>query len=121
VTNGGRYGLGGERLAAFERLGLEPSADATSIKQAYRRATLAHPPDTDADGFREVRAAYELLADPWSSAREQLSAITCHAEPPAFAEHEPALRHALALDLLRAAVGRIDARLLVDGAREETS
>ncbi len=119
MTGVRRYGLGSERVEAFEQLGLDTSADATAIEQAYRRATLAHPPDTDPDGFREVRAAYERLADPWAEVRARLSALTCYAEPPAFAKHEPALRHALALELLRAVVGRIDARLLLAEAPQE--
>jgi hypothetical protein len=31
------------------------------LRRAYLRAVKAHPPERDADGFREVREAYELL------------------------------------------------------------
>ena len=112
------YGLGSERVEAFARLGLDGSADAAAIKRAYRRAALAHPPDTNPDGFREVRAAYERLADPWRDARARLLSPTCYAAPPAFAERKPIERHALALDLLRSIVARAELRLVL-GERKE--
>ena len=114
MTRRVRYGLASQRADAFERLSLPPEADAAAIKQGYRRATRAHPPDTDPDGFREVRAAYERLADPWKEAKSRLRSRQCFAEPPALAARAPVVRHALALDLLRAAVARMDRALLED-------
>jgi len=113
MTDPRRYGLGSERVEALVLLGLDATADAAAIKQAYRRGAIAHPPDTDPEGFRKVRAAYERASDPWREAKERLVEPVCHAEPPALAAHEPTKRHALALDLLRAVVARVDARLLL--------
>jgi hypothetical protein len=112
------YGLGSERVEALELLGLDALADAAAIKQAYRRGAVAHPPDTDPEGFRKVRAAYERASDPWREARERLFDRSCHAKPPALAEHEPTERHALALSLLRAVVARLDSRLLLPDDHE---
>ena len=47
-------------------------SDAAVVKRAYRRALAQHPPDTDPDGFRRIRDAYELLRDPWGRAEEIL-------------------------------------------------
>src|SRR5512138_1512464 len=51
---------------AFAHLGLTAPASADQIRRGYLRAVRAHPPERDADGFRRVRDAYELLKDaPW--------------------------------------------------------
>lgn len=53
-------------------LGLEPQDGPDSIKRAYRRAVLEHPPDLDPDAFQRVREAYELLTNPMERARDML-------------------------------------------------
>ncbi len=49
----------------FEVLGLAPTMDVAEIKRAYFCALGMHPPHSDPDGFRHLRAAYELLRDRW--------------------------------------------------------
>lgn len=52
---------------ALELFGLEPGADAASIKSAYRRMAKANHPDLNpddteaADRFRAAQAAYDIL------------------------------------------------------------
>jgi len=101
-------------LTPFEEaraaLGLgEAEEDPAAIKRAYRRALAEHPPDTDPDGFRRVRDAYELLRDPWARAEELLLRPTPAAPPPAPPAAPPAApRGATAVALLRMAATRAD-------------
>jgi hypothetical protein len=46
---------------ALEVLGLTATPSEQELKRAYLRQVKAHPPERDANGFREVREAYELL------------------------------------------------------------
>ncbi|MFB6075195.1 MAG: J domain-containing protein [Haloarculaceae archaeon] len=75
-AGGGRSGGGsrrrrqaGDRLSAAEayrRLGLEPGADQSAVKAAYRERVKAVHPDTDGgdeERFKRVKEAYERLAD----------------------------------------------------------
>ncbi len=48
----------------FLVLGLDPTADDHAVRAAYRAALLRYPPETDPEGFKRVRAAYERLRDP---------------------------------------------------------
>ncbi len=52
-------------------LGLRPDAAAEEIKRAYRRKAREHHPDAggDAERFKEVTHAYEVLSDPDRRAR----------------------------------------------------
>lgn len=97
-------------LEARRTLGLDDAeADAAAIKDAYRRALAGHPPDTDPEGFRRIRAAYELLRDPWSRAAELLDAQLPTSPPPRPPAEVPrAPRGATAVALLRLAVARAD-------------
>lgn len=55
----------------YEVLGLRPDAGAEEIKRAYRRQAREHHPDAggDAERFKEVTHAYEVLSDPERRAR----------------------------------------------------
>ncbi len=48
----------------FAVLELAPTLEVSLIKRAYFAALTRHPPQTDPDGFRRVRDAYELLSNP---------------------------------------------------------
>jgi curved DNA-binding protein CbpA len=83
--------------------------DAAAIKRSYRRAVVEHPPDTDPDGFRRVRDAYELLRDPWARAEELLTRPLPEVPPPASPAAPPgAPRGATAVALLRLAAMNAD-------------
>lgn len=69
---------------ARRALALAPGeTDAAAIKQAYRRAVAAHPPDVDPEGFRRVRDAYELLREPWARLEALLLSRLPMTPPPA--------------------------------------
>ena len=55
----------------YGALGLRPDAGAEEIKRAYRRKAREHHPDAggDAERFKEVTHAYEVLSDPERRAR----------------------------------------------------
>lgn len=48
----------------YRELGVERTATAAEIKQAYFALVRAHPPERDAQMFKRIRAAYEQLRDP---------------------------------------------------------
>jgi curved DNA-binding protein CbpA len=48
----------------YELLNIERGADANEIKRAYFSAVKSHSPDSDPQGFKAVRLAYETLYDP---------------------------------------------------------
>ena len=48
----------------YQVLGVPASASVEEIQDAYYRAVRKHPPDRDAEGFRKVQAAYEILKSP---------------------------------------------------------
>ena len=55
----------------YETLGLRPDAATEEVKRAYRRKAREHHPDAggDAEVFKEVTRAYEVLSDPERRAR----------------------------------------------------
>ncbi|MFZ9871005.1 MAG: DnaJ domain-containing protein, partial [Candidatus Kapaibacteriota bacterium] len=59
----------------YEILGVERSADAATIKSAYRKLALTYHPDKNPDNpeaeerFKEASAAYAVLSDPQKRAR----------------------------------------------------
>jgi len=81
--------------------------DPGTLKRAYRRAVVEHPPDRDPEGFRRARDAYELLCDPGSRARELLLSPVPMAPPPALPEAPPRAG-AAAVAVLRLVAGQID-------------
>ncbi|MEX5590032.1 molecular chaperone DnaJ [Pseudomonas urmiensis] len=46
-------------MSCWIRLGLEPTQDLNSIRQAYRGLLPSHHPETDPQGFQALREAYE--------------------------------------------------------------
>jgi len=48
----------------YELLKIERGADANEIKRAYFSAVKLHSPDSDPEGFKAIRLAYETLYDP---------------------------------------------------------
>ncbi|MDR2924080.1 MAG: DnaJ domain-containing protein [Treponema sp.] len=47
----------------YELLNIERGADAGEIKRAYFSAVKIHSPDSDPEGFKALRTAYETLSD----------------------------------------------------------
>lgn len=57
---------GPSQAEAYDRLGLDPTADQQAVKQAYRDRVKETHPDTDSGSereFKRVKAAYERLSD----------------------------------------------------------
>ena len=52
-------------MSLYEHLGISRGADQAEIKRAYRKMSLTHHPDKggDADTFRKIQHAYEVLSD----------------------------------------------------------
>lgn len=71
---------------AFELLGLPPDADARAIKRAYHKLLKRHKPDSDPDGFRRLRDAFEAASE-----AEAMQAFAASFEVPhvSQAEEEP--------------------------------
>jgi len=63
-------------------LEIEPEASPEEIKRAYYRQVRKHPPETDPEKFKAIRAAYETLSNP--KAREQYDAVRCRDEINSF-------------------------------------
>jgi curved DNA-binding protein CbpA len=56
----------------YEELGIEPDADAATIKAAYRKEAQASHPDKEGgstESFQLVRTAFDILKDPDARAR----------------------------------------------------
>jgi hypothetical protein len=104
---------------AFETLGVSPDVSPRELKRAYRRAAARHAPDRDPDGFRRVRAAYELLSRP-QDAWDALLSSEARVPPPRLAPlPRMELAHALPLSALRDAVAHVSAEALLGGAGGE--
>ena len=61
-----RQSSGPSQAEAYNRLGLDPSADERAVKDAYRERVKETHPDTDSGSereFKRVKAAYETLTD----------------------------------------------------------
>lgn len=98
-------------------LGVAPDADAAVVKRAYRKLVLAHPPDTDPEGFRRVRDAFELLTAPGDRVREMLLREVPAIDPPPLPTPPEVKPPApLALVLLRLVAAEIDAEALLPPA-----
>jgi curved DNA-binding protein CbpA len=60
-------------LEALKVLGLERGASEEEIRRAYFHLVRRHPPETDPDGFQEIRRAYLLVRDVDRRAEFELS------------------------------------------------
>jgi curved DNA-binding protein CbpA len=61
-------------------LGLKRGASHEEIRRAYFRQVREHPPETDPDGFKTLRAAYEQLRS--AEQRAQTDLYLLQAPPP---------------------------------------
>jgi hypothetical protein len=97
---------------ALEALELAPTLDRGALKRAYFAALAKHPPHSDAEGFRRVRAAYEALLAPGGLERAFAAA------PPEveslLAEYRARFDEALARAAETAQAGADDAERLKD-------
>ncbi len=64
----------------YSVLGLTRQATLLDIKTAYFKLVRQHPPESDPDGFRRIRSAYEALRTPQARANTDRQLI--QAAPP---------------------------------------
>jgi curved DNA-binding protein CbpA len=93
----------------FAVLGIAPTLDLGVIKRAYFTALAKHPPHSDPEGFKVIRAAYEALGSRGEAVAQILRcAIDVEAELTLLRE-----RHDAAL----AGAGQANAAEAADAAR----
>ena len=73
----------------YHVLGVAEDAPQEEIRRAYLSLIQAHPPDRDAEGFREIHAAYELTKDEIARAKLRLFGLPRETPPPPLAELLP--------------------------------
>jgi hypothetical protein len=80
----------------FLTLGIAPTLDLAAIKRGYFTALTKHPPHSDPEGFKRIRAAYESLGSRGEAASYVLrSGIDVEAELALLRErHDAALARA---------------------------
>jgi len=64
---------------AYTILGVTHHSTPAEVRQAYLAMVRLNPPDRDADKFREIHSAYQILSDPLVQAE---SILTPPREPP---------------------------------------
>jgi curved DNA-binding protein CbpA len=64
----------------YRALGLKRGASHDEIRRAYFRQVREHPPETDPDGFKAIRAAYEQLRS--AEQRAETDLYLLQAPPP---------------------------------------
>ncbi|MDZ4017934.1 molecular chaperone DnaJ [Pseudomonas sichuanensis] len=76
-------------MSCWIRLGIDPTNDLDAIRLAYRGRLPAHHPETDPEGFKALRAAYD---EALRLAREQeATAVDANEQPAEEAAAHPAL------------------------------
>lgn len=91
----------------YSVLGLKRGASHQEIRRAYFRQVREHPPETDPEGFKAIRAAYEQLRSVEQRAETDLYLLQAPPpwEPP---KHRPPVTYDLSLhreEVLAAAKG----------------
>lgn len=114
--HGSAQHLAGPFAASRAVLGLE--GESTNLKKAYRRKVAEHPPETDPEGFRQIRAAYELLSDPLAAARAGLEERWPLVAPPR-PRGQPGARGELMQAILRDVARGLETGGLVSSAGDE--
>ena len=66
---------------AFHELGLEDGATPDAVRRAYLRGIKIRKPESDPEGFRRLRAAYELLTGDGYRSAQPFSEATLETEP----------------------------------------
>lgn len=84
----------------WSQLGLEPTNDTRTIRRAYRQRLPEHPPETDPEGFKRLRQAYEealaLATEPQPEPETEAESETATDEAPAQDAADEALQAAQA-------------------------
>ncbi len=99
----------------YRVLGLKRGASHDEIRRTYYRQVREHPPETDPDGFKAIRAAYEQLRNAEQRAETDLYLLLA---PPPW--QKPGRRLLIQLDLsLDRQVILAAARAFTDLARDD--
>jgi len=77
----------------YAALGMAPTATDAEVKQAYFTQVRAHPPESDPQTFKRIRAAYDQLRSPEKRLDTDMLRLQSWPEPAWSAElkGEPAL------------------------------
>jgi curved DNA-binding protein CbpA len=99
----------------YKVLSLKRGVSHDEIRRAYFRQVREHPPETDPDGFKAIRAAYEQLRN--AEQRTETDLYLLQAPPP---WQQPSRRLPIHVDLsLDRQVILAAARALTDLARDD--
>lgn len=58
-----RVGVSVELREAYEKLGVEPGTEPKKARRAYLKLLKVHKPETDPEGFKAIREAWERIKD----------------------------------------------------------
>jgi len=98
-------------LDPYVVLGVNTDASDDQIKSAYFAQVRAHPPETDPQAFKRIRAAYDRLRDPQKRREADMFRVQAWPEPSlkAVLAAAPALDLTVrAEDVIRAARAQTD-------------
>jgi curved DNA-binding protein CbpA len=99
----------------YSVLGLERGASHQEVRRAYFRQVREHPPETDPEGFKTIRAAYEQLRS--TEQRAETDLYLLQAPPP---WEPPKRRRQVSFDLrLYHQDALVAAKALTDLARSD--
>ncbi|MEW6208802.1 MAG: DnaJ domain-containing protein [Acidobacteriota bacterium] len=106
----------------YKTLGVESNATEAEIKQAYFALVRAHPPESDPQGFKRIRAAYEKLRSRGERAETDLfrvdDSITLDADSLKRFSGEPPR---VSLDVIKSDILAIEIFLLLEELKSSPS
>ncbi len=92
--------LSGDHASPFVVLGLSADADEQDVRRRYLDLVRKHPPERDAEKFRQIHAAYQAASDPLVLARHLLREAPEPEDWPAALDHAAANPPRLSVEIL---------------------
>ena len=104
-----------ETVSPYGVLGIAPTLDPRVVKRAWFAALGQHPPHSDPDGFRRIRAAYEALTAPGGMAAAFVAApLDLQAELARYRDRYDAALAAAKEEAMKAAIDAEGAARFLD-------